>query len=146
MSNLPATAPLILPLSDHDRARARRVTLLLAALIVLGMGDLALTITHAFSIGMDEVNPLGAYLIRSDSIAGLTLFKLGSIGITVGLLFKTRHRPFAEAACWLLAAIMVSLTLHWYQYNIDLSHELAASNYGQVAHQMRIVVADVPTP
>ena len=147
MSSLPSSAkPLILTLNPAERARSRRVMLLMAVLVVLGIGDLALTITHAFSIGMDEVNPLGAYLIRSKSILGLTLFKLGSIGITVGLLLKVRHRRFAEAASWMLAAIMVSLTFHWYQYNLDLTHELAAANYAQVAHEMRVVVADVPTP
>lgn len=147
MSSLSVSAkPLNLPLSPSDRARARRVTLLMAVLVVLGIGDLVLTITHAFSIGMDEVNPLGAYLIRSQSILGLTLFKLGSIGVTVGLLLKVRHRRFAEAASWMLAAVMVSLTFHWHQYNLDLTHELAASNYSQVAQEMRLVVADVPTP
>jgi hypothetical protein len=76
----------------------------------------------------------------------LTLFKLGSIGITVGLLLKVRHRRFAEAASWMLAAVMVSLTFHWHQYNLDLAHELAAANYGQVAHEMKLVLADVPAP
>ncbi|QNN24009.1 hypothetical protein HED60_17600 [Planctomycetales bacterium ZRK34] len=143
---LASSSVLILPHTPAERARSRRVMLLMAVLVVLGIGDLALTITHAFSIGMNEVNPVGSYLIRNNSVLGLTLFKLGSIGITVGLLLKVRHQRFAEAASWMLAAVMVTLTFHWYQYNLDLAHELASNNYAQVSQVMRVVVADVPTP
>jgi len=131
-----------LPLSESERRRGRRVLLLMAALIVFGLGDLALTITHAFSIGMNEVNPIGAYLIGADSIWGLTLFKCGTIGLTVGLLTLVRHRPIAEAASWMLTLVMVSLTLHWYQYNVDLATELANTNYNEVALKMKLALAE----
>ncbi len=125
----------------HHR-RGRRVILLLIALAILGLGDLYATIVHARTIGMNELNPIGAYLIAAHSAAGLILWKLGTMGVTTGALMKVRHHRVAETACWMLVAVMVCLTFHWSSYNQQLSHELADVGYDAVCSQMQNQLAD----
>lgn len=130
----------LLQIGRADR-RSRRVIVLLAAVAMLGLGDLYATYTHASSVGMHEENPIGAYLIMSGSWAGLTLYKLGTIGIAVGLLLKVRRRRSAELAAWFICAVMVALTFHWHDYNMEMSTQLANVSYEQVTEQMRIANA-----
>jgi hypothetical protein len=93
------------------------VLLLLAAVTLLGLGDLYATLLHLGSVGMAELNPIAAYLISAGSVPGLVLFKLGCMALTVGLIWKLRHHLVAELGTWLLFAMMAMLTVHWYQYN-----------------------------
>ncbi|MBI1370142.1 MAG: hypothetical protein GC162_15995 [Planctomycetes bacterium] len=136
----------VTPLHLHPslRSRGRRVVILMALLVILGLGDLYATIMHLTSIGMDEVNPIGAYLIRANSILGLMLFKFGTMGLTIGLLLKVRHRRITEVASWGLVFVMVALTLHWYQYNMDITRELANTSYSQVPLPMKLTFVDNP--
>jgi hypothetical protein len=116
-------------LALRNRRRARRVVILLTTVFLLGLGDLYATITHATTVGMIEVNPIGAYLLNADSIPGLILFKLGTMGIGVGLLLRVRHKLQSELSSWLILAVMVALTLHWANYN-----EAVAKDYQRVSH------------
>ena len=139
-----------LPLTELNRAeagrmRARRVVLLLAALIVLGLGDLYATVTHATSIGMRELNPVGAYLIAAHSVFGLVLYKLGTMGLTTGLLMKVRHHALAELSSWLLVCVMVGLTIHWSNYNHQLSEKLTNTSYDEAAAELQLTAAGPPT-
>ena len=126
--------------------RARRVMMLLIAIALLGVVDLYATYVHATTIGMMELNPIGAYIISGDSPLGLILFKLGSIGLCVGLLMKLRHDRRAELAAWLCLIIMIGLTLHWVQYNQELFTLMAMNDYEPVDGMMRLSTAEAPEP
>ncbi|MHC4997150.1 MAG: hypothetical protein ACYTGQ_19085 [Planctomycetota bacterium] len=127
-NNLPPTV-INQAMALRNRHRARRVVILLAGVFVLGLGDLYATITHATSVGMIEVNPIGAYLLNAESIPGLILFKLGTMGVGVGLLLQVRHKLQGELSCWFILAVMVALTLHWANYT-----EAVAKYYQTVRH------------
>jgi len=132
-----ASASIATPLTITDesaRRRGRRVYILLAAVALLGLGDLYATLTHVNSIGMIEINPVANYLIMAESNAGLVLYKLGTIGIAVGLLLRTRSHRTAEAACWALFLVMTILTFHWHNYNETVARELAGVNYEDVSY------------
>lgn len=133
-------APDLLHIDRADR-RARRVMVLLFVVTALGLADLYATYTHASSVGMHEENPIGAYLITAGSWAGLTLYKLGTIGLAVGLLLKVRRQRSAECAAWFICLVMVALTMHWHEYNHEMSTQLANVSYEQVAEQMRLTNA-----
>ena len=115
---LPASAP---PGSIAGRHRARRVGLLLIATVLLSIGDLYATLTHLNSIGMVEVNPIAAHLMRTGSVAGLVLFKLGTLGLAVGLILHARYHRSAEVGAWILTLIMTLLMLHWQHYQTQLT-------------------------
>lgn len=137
-----ATSPVTVEPVELDapaRRRSRRVFILLAAVALLGLGDLYSTLTHVNSIGMVEINPVAAYLINADSDAGLVLYKLGTIGIAVGLLMRTRHHRSAEAASWILILVMTALTFHWHNYNETVARELNGVDYRDVTYIAEIM-------
>ncbi len=120
-------------------SRERRVYILVTLMIMLGLGDLYATVMHAFYFGMGELNPIARWLINAGDPLALILFKLGTMGVAVGLLLKARHRPSGEIGCWLLALVLVALTLYWHQYHVMLDSQLAGVHYSEVGEQMRIV-------
>ncbi|MAE59991.1 MAG: hypothetical protein CMJ49_01395 [Planctomycetaceae bacterium] len=107
-----------LPAADtHRRRRPFRVAVLLIGMVLFGLGDLYATLMHSLYVGMHETNPIGAYLIAEQSIWGLILFKLGTLGLSAGLLLKVRHHLSAELACWALLVVMILVTVYWHAYN-----------------------------
>lgn len=121
--------------------RSRRVVLLLATLAVLGLADLHLTVHHHMQMGMEELNPLGAYLLGGGHIGALVVFKLATMAVAIGMLLAVRAHPLGEASTWLAFGIMVALTLHWHQYNTELTHDFAGS-YEQLSSHLRLAHAD----
>lgn len=125
----------------RNHHRARRVVILLVTVCILGLADLYATITHVTSIGMIEVNPIGAYLIDANSIAGLVLFKLGSMGIGLGLLLHARHKIQGEISTWFILGVMVVLTLHWSQYNHAVASEYQPAYFAGSEGAMKVELA-----
>lgn len=98
------------------RARVRRVYMLAGLIVILSVGDLMATLTYLQSTGMQELNPLAAYIIRGQSTLGLVLFKAGSVLASVSLLLLMRHRHQGELAAWVGTFILVTLTIYWSCY------------------------------
>lgn len=98
------------------RARCRRVMLLLLLVIILSIGDLAATIINLQSIGMLEINPLAAFIIRYSSTYGLIIYKLGSVMFSISIILLVRHRWQGELAAWIAALILIGLTVYWFNY------------------------------
>ena len=72
--------------------RPRRVSWLLAGVLLLSLIDLLLTIVHLRSVGMVEANPIAAFLIRStQSVWVLSAYKLVTVGICLSLLYRLRR-------------------------------------------------------
>jgi len=107
-----------------SQRRSTRVIILLVTIALLSLGDLYATVTHAKSIGMYEVNPLASILISMGDFQGLIAFKFLTAGMGIYTLLKIRHYRVTEKACWAMTAIMIMLTVHWYQYNMYISQEL----------------------
>jgi len=125
----------------RERRRGRRVILLVAAIVMLSLGDLYATLTHASSIGMVELNPIGAYLIQSGSPNGLILFKCGSILLTATLLLVVRHYLTGELGGWVCLFVMVGLTIHWYNYNHAIEAEAADLHYHEIPGMVTLAEA-----
>lgn len=103
------------------RARSRRCTLLIAAILIMGAADLLLTLTYARTVGMIEMNPLARLMIALGGAQQLVLFKACCTAVCAGVLFLCRRAPEAERACWLSAVGMLALTAHWVNYNASVS-------------------------
>jgi hypothetical protein len=100
-----------------DKARRIRVVTLLVAIFAMSMGDLYMTVTYASQVGMIEMNPLARALMRGDSHVPIILFKLATVGISTGLLFKVRGTRVGELACWAGLVGLLWLTIRWVDYN-----------------------------
>ena len=97
--------------------RSRRVLALIVAIIMLSTIDLLITLFHLQSIGMLEVNPLAAYLIRTTGSAwALAAFKALTIAVCVTLLYCSRLDIRGEIASWLAMVILVWVLVMWHFY------------------------------
>lgn len=105
-------------LADRARARARRVVLLVLLVLMLSVGDLLTTLMFLQSIGMEEANPVAAFVMQSGSALNLIIFKMGSVLTSLSVIMLIRHRWQGELAAWIAAAILCALTLLWYQYTL----------------------------
>ncbi len=108
-------------------ARPRRVSWLLAGVLLLSLIDLLVTIAHLRSVGMVEANPIAAFLIRStNSVWVLSAYKLVTVGICLSLLYRLRRHVEAEMAAWCAIAILTGVLCQWYAFSeeVDTPHEL----------------------
>ncbi|TVQ62203.1 MAG: hypothetical protein EA378_07030 [Phycisphaerales bacterium] len=96
--------------------RGRRVALLLLAVGLLSLGDLALTMTFLVHTGMAEGNPLARAVIGYNSAAVLVFWKLSTVVCTLAILFALRRRVSGELGAWVCVAVLSWLTFHWQAY------------------------------
>lgn len=97
--------------------RSRRVLLLVAGIILLSLGDLAVTVAFLKAEWMLEANPIAAALIRSTQSAwALAAFKAASVGICVAVLLRLRRHRICEVAAWAGMAILSATAIMWGSY------------------------------
>lgn len=102
---------------DLAVGRVRRVLLLLVGIACLSCADLAVTLTHLRTIGMAEANPIAAFVIEwGGSWLWLAVYKAGTVGLAVGVLYRLRRTVQGEIGCWLGLAILVGMSLQWHAY------------------------------
>ncbi|MFG0305950.1 MAG: hypothetical protein ACF8Q5_07015 [Phycisphaerales bacterium JB040] len=109
----PAQAPLHRVLFS---SRPGRVKLLLILVVALSLVDLELTLMYASTIGMPEMNPLARTLMRHGSATDLVLWKLGTIALSTGILFRLRAQRAAEIGAWIALVALAWLTGQWIAY------------------------------
>lgn len=106
-------------------ARTRRVSWLLAGVLLLSLTDLLVTIVHLRSVGMVEANPIAAFLIRSTNSAWvLSAYKLVTVGICLSLLYRLRRHVEAEMAAWCAIAILTGVLCQWYAFSEEIDTPL----------------------
>ena len=103
--------------------RGKRVAILLAAISLLSLGDLYLTLTYATSMGMFESNPLARFIMSFGSPALVASWKLGSTLLACSIFFWARRSRYAELGVWGCTLLLAWLTCHWGAY-MDQIHEM----------------------
>lgn len=112
-------------------ARSERVMLLIAAIVMMCLGDLTMTMDHARTIGLFEANPLAREVMRSHSPEVLLTFKCASIILGCSLLGFLRKTRIAELGSWAALFAMTLLCIHWNGYSQGLSE--MTSQYAAMA-------------
>lgn len=102
-------------------ARGERVIILVAACVLMSLGDLYMTLTYVTSVGMLESNPLARALMSLNSPAVVIAWKCALTLFGASVLIFFRRLRAAELATWLVFAGMALLTLHWQGFNRDVS-------------------------
>ncbi|MEO1130731.1 MAG: DUF5658 family protein, partial [Planctomycetota bacterium] len=105
------------PPSEAVLAAARRVQLVIVAVLLMGFADLACTVIYMTHIGLLEANPLARFMIELGGLRQLVLFKLATMVVSSGCLYLARFHRTAEPMAWTCAAILLLLTIHWVNYN-----------------------------
>lgn len=107
------------------RSRARRINLALVSVVLMGLADLAYTLTYMRGSGMIEVNPIARTMLEIGSVRQLVMYKLLTLVVCCGAIYFCRRAKQAEVGAWLCCLVMLGLTLHWVNYNSAVS-ELTA--------------------
>jgi hypothetical protein len=110
--------------SLREIARSRRIVLLIFALVLMSVADLLCTISYLTSVGMVEMNPIARHMIEIGGVRQLVLFKAFTMTLSCGCIYLIRKRRGAELGAWVCVAVLLSLMLHWLQYNAVM-HTLA---------------------
>ena len=126
-------------LPNVQLAQARRVTLLVLAILLMGLADLSITLTYMRSIGMIELNPIARHMVSIGSCDQLIRYKLFTMGLSCGVLYLLRRHPRAELGAWICAIVLLGLTLNWVRYNESIT------DYTNELHVIAASAHDVPT-
>lgn len=127
-------------IATSPQCRGLRVTLLLAATFIMGVADLALTLTYVTSMGMVELNPLARFIMEHGSVQAVALFKFGAMTVNGGILFIFRQRRIAEIAAWICFIVMVALSLKWSMYASHMSHFASEIHETMIVDDARFVM------
>jgi uncharacterized Tic20 family protein len=101
--------------------RVRRVLVLLAAVVVLSLADLVVTIGHLQTVGLIEANPIAAWLIRTtESPWVLSAYKCLTVGVCIALLYRLRRHRECEIAAWCAVGILVGMSIMWHSYSREM--------------------------
>lgn len=103
--------------------RRTRVLLLIAAIGVMSLADLAMTLTYMSSVGMLESNPIARAMVQWGGPALLIAWKLLTVGIASVILAAARRTLVGELGAVLGCAMLGWLMFHWVEY-IDHAHVL----------------------
>lgn len=103
--------------------RGKRVAILLAAITLLSLGDLYMTLSYATSSGMFEVNPLARFIMSFGSPALVASWKLGSMLLACTIFYWARRSRYTEMSVWGCTLVLSWLTCHWGAY-MDQVHEI----------------------
>jgi len=112
---------MILP-ANEERQRALRVGMLLAAVIILNLMDLAYTL-FAHRIGMlEEANPLAETFLRLGLTPSLICYKLLLVICGLMILWRLRLSRWVPAALWVLVFAYGGLSVMWYAWVKDVTY------------------------
>ena len=96
--------------------RAIRVVCLTAAMVLMSLADLQITMTYLQSVGMGEGNPVARWVIEHGSPALLVVWKCASIALAALVFIRYREKRIAEGASWLSCAVLGWLLVQWSAY------------------------------
>lgn len=113
--------PRLAPGGFRPEHRPHRVVVLLAAVVLLSLGDLYMTLIHLLNFGMLEGNPLARAIMEHGSPAAVVIWKFVTVGFAVGVLYWARRRWAAEAGALLCCCILAWLTVQWVGYSDQIS-------------------------
>lgn len=105
-----------------DLARARRIGLLIVAIVLMGAADLMYSLIYMRGIGMMEVNPIARRMIEINGVMQLVMFKTLTMLLAGSALYLGRFHRRTELCGWGCTLLMLGLTMHWVRYNRDVIH------------------------
>lgn len=114
------TSPILLSTGSEHSSRARRVVLLLIGVVLMSLADLHMTLVHLSSAGMLEGNPLARLVISYNSPGVLVLWKLATLTLTVGILFRAKSSRSGEIGAWLCFLVLAGLMVQWDMYSREV--------------------------
>lgn len=120
-SSIGLTRPALADRALAVRRRAIRVICLTAAMVLMSLADLQITMTYLASVGMGEGNPIARWVIAHGSPALLVVWKCASIALAALIFLRFRDKPITEGASWFSCFVLVWLLVEWSAYAEEAS-------------------------
>lgn len=114
------------PETARPSRRGLRVVILCAAIALMSLADLQITMSYLRSGGMQESNPVARLIMVHGSGGLLVVWKCASVAFACLIFFKYRTRRSSEIACWVCVGVMIWLLLRWMNYADEASHLTSA--------------------
>lgn len=95
--------------------------MLLGAVALMSLGDYLMTVEHMRGPGLVEGNPIARFIVNHGSETALALYKFGTVGVAIGILFAYRRQRLAEAASVVACLALAALCVQWMIYSDELS-------------------------
>jgi hypothetical protein len=110
------------PVISPDKAAvSRRVILLIAAIVLMGLADLACTLAYMQTVGLPEANPIARWLARFGDTRAIVGFKLLTMLLSCYCLYIGRTERRMEWCAWTCTAILLGLSIHWISFNRSIA-------------------------
>ncbi len=104
-------------LTPKQAAVSRRIVLLIAAIVLMGLADLACTLAYMQTVGLPEANPIARWLARFGDTRAIIGFKLLTMLLSCLCLYVGRRERRMEVAAWACTLILLCLSVHWISFN-----------------------------
>lgn len=104
-------------LTAKQIASSRRIMLLIAAIVLMGLADLSCTLAYMQTVGLPEANPIARWLARFGDTRAIIGFKLLTMLLSCLCLYVGRRERRMEFAAWTCTLILLGLSIHWISFN-----------------------------
>ncbi len=81
--------------------------------MLLAIADLYLTLSYATTVGMIELNPVARLVMEHQSAGAVTVWKLATTSLGLGILYCFRSRRNAEIGAWVCFLALGALACYW---------------------------------
>ncbi len=108
-------------LTPKQAAVSRRIVLLIAAIVLMGLADLACTLAYMQTVGLPEANPIARWLARFGDTRAIIGFKLLTMLLSCLCLYVGRRERRMEFAAWACTIILLCLSVHWISFNKSIT-------------------------
>lgn len=96
-----------------DRARQRRILMLLSVLWLLATIDLGFTLWAQRYAMLEEFNPIARRLFDNGRVQAVIAYKIATLMIGSTIFWITRRRTSTEVGLWGLAMVYVLVMFQW---------------------------------
>jgi hypothetical protein len=97
------------------------MTRLLLAVAALSVVDLVVTLTYMKTVGMYEANPIVHFIAGlGNPLLTISLFKIATVAIGIGLLHTLRRFQSARIAAALMVVVLLALSAQWARYGAQI--------------------------
>jgi Domain of unknown function (DUF5658) len=125
--------------------RSWRVVALLVAVALMSLGDYFMTLEHLRGPGLVEGNPIARFIVNHGSGFSLGLYKFGTVGVAIGILYYHRRQRIAEGASMAAFTLLMALCVQWIIYSNELSALAQESDWnGQIGDPRLVSLEETP--
>lgn len=121
VGTLPLTLALDPLTAAAQRRRSWRVLMLTAAVLVMSLVDLHITLLYVRTVGMGEANPLARWMMMHFSPNVLIWWKLLTVSLACAIFVMARRTRIAELGVWVACGLLVWLTIRWTIYSDEIT-------------------------